>query len=267
LDSLASLGVVRKTGERFFNTKAAGEFLAAGGANDWRLGIGHHNGLWRSWSKLTDVVREGQPGPRPARDEHEMESFIGLMHQHGSARAPRLVKAIPLRGVKRMLDLGGGSGAYSIAFAKKNSNLQITLLDRPSVIALAERYTTQAGVREKFTFVEGDLTQDDFGDGFDLILISSICHQFSPEDNRELLQKAYRALVPTGRIVIHDFVLDNQRTRPLQAALFAVNMLVNTEAGNSYTVAEYNGWLKGVGFRKVRFRRLPGGSDLLLGQR
>lgn len=264
LDALASLGVVRKKGNHYFNGPVAAEFLAAGGKSDWRLGIGHHIALWESWSHLTKVVREGKPLPRTApRTPERTRSFIGLMHQHGSIRAPRLAKAVPLRGVRRMLDVGGGSGAYSIAFAMKNPDLCVTLLDVPDVLPITKENVKAAGLIGRFNFVGGDLNVTGFGSGFDLILISAICHMLSPEANEALVRKSFGALAPGGRLVIHDFVLAENRTAPANAAIFAVNMLVNTEGGNSYTVTEYRDWMKEAGFRKVDFRRLSKDSDFL----
>lgn len=267
LHALASLGLIRKKGSKFFNTQMTADFLAEGGASDWRLGIGHQIGLWKSWSDLTGVVKRGGPQARPERSEADTQAFIGLMHQHGVSRGKVLAKALDLRDVKRAIDLGGGSGAYSIAMARKNPKLHVTLFDRPEVILIAKSHVAEEGMDKNFTFVAGDLTMDDFGDGFDLALISSICHQFSPAQNEALIGKAFKSLRPGGRLAIQDFILNETRTSPMHAAIFAVNMLVNTEGGNSYTVSEYREWLQQAGFGKVTFRRLSETSDLFVAQK
>jgi ubiquinone/menaquinone biosynthesis C-methylase UbiE len=265
LDAVTALGLIRKKGGRYRNAPVASECLAADGENDWRLGIGHHLALWENWSRLTEVVREGKPLPRTLpRQEGKTRSFIGLMHRHGSARAPRLANAISLRGAFKMLDVGGGSGAYSIAFARKKRDLRVTVLDLPDVLPITREYVTEAGLIGRFDFIGGDLRTVDFGSGYDLVLISAVCHMLSPRTNRRLIGKAFAALSPGGRLLIHDFVLDENRASPPNAAIFAVNMLVNTEGGNSYTANEYRAWLKESGFRSVRFRRLSSVSDFLL---
>lgn len=265
LDALVSIGLVRKRAGSYFNTKATAEFLTEGCKNDWRLGIGHHEALWQSWSNLTHVVRKGKPTARKGpRSKAQTESFIGLMEQTGSIRAPRVARAVPLRGVDRVLDIGGGSAAYSRALVAKKPPLKVTVLDLSDVLPIARRHVKRVGMLENFTFQPGDLHQTDFGYGFDLVLISNICHMLSPAMNRALIRKSFRALTSGGKLAVHDFILNDQRTWPGSAAIFAVNMLVNTQEGNSFTEQEYRNWMKGAGFRSVEFRRLAKGSDLLL---
>jgi cyclopropane fatty-acyl-phospholipid synthase-like methyltransferase len=89
----------------------------------------------------------------------------------------------------------------------------------------------------------------------------------SPEENRDLLKRCYTALTPGGRVVVQDFILGPDKTAPKWAALFALNMLVGTQSGSSYSEEEYANWLKEVGFQDVRRIRLPGPSGLMLGTR
>ena len=102
--------------------------------------------------------------------------------------------------------------------------------------------------------------------GFDLVLLSQVTHAFGPGENRDLLRRCYRALVPSGRIVIHDFILEEDKTAPKWAALFSLNMLVGTERGASYSESEYAAWLRETGFQDVSRVRLPGLSGLIVGR-
>jgi cyclopropane fatty-acyl-phospholipid synthase-like methyltransferase len=168
-----------------------------------------------------------------------------------------------------MLDLGGGSAAYSIAFAKANAELQVDVVDQPTVLPLTEEYIRRAGLEERIHTRAGDLRKDRFGDsetgeGYDLVLLSAIAHMFSPEENRDLLRRIYRALDAGGRLVLQDFILEADKTRPMFAALFSLNMLVNTEGGASYSEAEYEEWLHEAGFRETRRVRLPGPANLMI---
>jgi cyclopropane fatty-acyl-phospholipid synthase-like methyltransferase len=166
-----------------------------------------------------------------------------------------------------MLDIGGGSGAYSIAFAKANPELRAEILDLASVVPLAQRYIDEADVAGRVVPRAGDLRAGGFGTGYDLVLISAICHMLGPEENRTLLAESFAALAPAGRVVVQDFVLDPDRTGPPQAALFALNMLVGTSNGDTYTEEEYASWLRDTGFVDIRRVNLPGPASLMIAAR
>ena len=140
------------------------------------------------------------------------------------------------------------------------------MFDQPAVLAIARRHIREAGLEERISTRVGDLRTDEFGGGYDLVLISAICHMLSEEENRNLLARAYRALAPGGRVVIQDFLLRADKTGPRTAALFSLNMLVNTQAGASYSEEEYTLWLREAGFGEVRRIPLPGPAGVLVGQ-
>src|SRR5260370_28430101 len=110
------------------------------------------------------------------------------------------------------------------------------------------------------------MLQDDFGAGYDIIMLNAICHMFSEEQNRDIFRRAQQALAPNGRLIVQDFILNPDKTGPQQATLFSLNMLVNTEAAASYTEIEYTDWMKAAGFTEVRRVNLPGPSSLMVGQ-
>ncbi len=270
LHALAALGPIRKRGETFSNTPLTREFLAEGGNHDSRLALGHYSHLLESWSHLTEVVRRGRPHPKhetPKGEEERTDRFIALMHHNASLRGPGVAAALDLRGVRNAIDLGGGSGGYSIALARRSPNLHVTMFDRPAVLVLARRYVREAGLLPRFGFQEGDLLMDAYGRNFDFALISSVAHMFSPEENIRVFRKVHRALNAGGHLVVHDFLLDDSRTSPPDATLFAVNMLVNTPGGNNYTFKDYREWIKRAGFKRVTLKRLSGPSHLIVGMK
>ncbi len=272
LNALVALELLELTDGRYANGEVAARFLAAGGPDDARMALRHNLGLWDTWSHLTAVVRSGRPAPRPAmaeRDDDWTEPFIAAMHRNAAERAPHVVAAVGAAPVRRMLDVGGGSGAYAIAFARANPSLEAAVLDLPTVLPIAERHIAEAGLEGRVTTRAGDLRRDDFGTGWDLVFLSSVCHMLGADANRELMRRAARALVPggSGRVVIQDFVLDPDRSGPRHAVLFAINMLVGTEAGSTYTEAEYTSWLEAAGLTGVRRIALPGPAHLMVGVR
>jgi cyclopropane fatty-acyl-phospholipid synthase-like methyltransferase len=184
------------------------------------------------------------------------------MHRNAAARAPLIIKAAELDGVRRMLDVGGGSGAYAIAFAGANQELRAEIFDLPTVLPIAQGHIQEAGLSERITTRSGDLRTDDFDSGFDLILLSAICHMLGPAANENLLARCFAALSPGGRDLIQDFILTPDRTSPRSAALFALNMLVGTPEGSE----EYQSWLGRAGFVDVRHVALPAPTGLMCGR-
>ena len=270
LNALVALGVLRLTGDAYANAPAAAQFFVAGAPDDARIALRHNLSLWSTWSSLTDAVREGHTALRAEmreRDDDWTVPFIAAMHRGATTRAPLVVEAVGARGVRRMLDVGGGSGAYAIAFAHADPELTAVVLDLPTVLPIAAGHIEEAGLSKRVTTRAGDLRKDDFGRDFDLVFLSSICHMLGPDGNRDLLARAARALAPGGRVVIQDFILEPDRTGPRQAVLFAINMLVGTEAGSTYTEADYAAWLTAAGLSELRRVRLRGPADLMVGTR
>jgi (2Fe-2S) ferredoxin/predicted O-methyltransferase YrrM len=270
MNALVALGLLAKQGTIFQNTDLSAKYFVAGSAEDARAATLHLVNLWRTWSTLTKCVRAGtsvSQAEGASRGAEWTQSFIAAMHRNARARAPLVVAAVGATGATRMLDVGGGSGAYSIAFAAANQNLQIDLLDLPAVIPIAQGHIEKAGLGGRIRTRAGDLLADEFGEGYDLVFVSAICHMLGIDQNRDFLKRCFAALAPRGRVVIQDFILEPDKTGPKWAALFALNMLVGTQSGNTYNEAEYSAWLTEAGFEDVRQVRLPGPSNLIVGTR
>jgi len=268
LNALVAMGALRKRDGIFHNTPATARFFVAGSPDDSRDATLHTVHLWDRWSTLTACVRAGtsvtyQEGAERPRDW--TQAFIAAMHRNALGRAPLVVQAVGTDGVERMLDVGGGSAAYSIAFARTNEKLRAEVLDLAAVIPIAESHIEKAGLAGRVKTRVGDLRRDRLGEGYNLVFVSAICHMLSPEENQDLLKRCHETLVARGRIVIQDFILEPDKTAPKSAALFALNMLVGTQAGSSYSVPEYAAWLDNAGFRELRRIRLPGPTSLIVG--
>ena len=270
MNALVAMGWLKKQAGVFSNSSFSERYFVAGSPDDWRAATLHLAHLWRAWSTLTKCVRAGTTvihEEAAERGEEWTRAFIAAMHRNARARAPLVVEAVGIEGVTRMLDVGGGSAAYSIAFASASKNLRVDLLDLAEVLPIAQGHIEKAGLAGRIRTREGDLCADKFGEGFDLVLVSAICHMLGVSENQDLLKRCFEALDRKGRVVIQDFILDPDRTAPKSATLFALNMLVGTRAGNTYTEAEYTGWLRAAGFKEVQHVRLPGPSGLIIGRR
>jgi (2Fe-2S) ferredoxin/2-polyprenyl-3-methyl-5-hydroxy-6-metoxy-1,4-benzoquinol methylase len=270
LNALVAMGWLTKQGAIFTNSPSSARYFVAGSDDDSRVATMHLVHLWRTWSTLTECVRGGTSVSRQEvaeRGEEWTRAFIAAMHRNARARAPLVVGAVGTEGVTRLLDVGGGSGAYSIAFARAKDDLEVDLLDLAKVIPIAQGHIESAGLAARIRMRSGDLRTDRFEEGYDLVFVSAICHMLSGDENRDLVRRCFAALAPKGRLVIQDFILEPDRTAPKSAALFALNMLVGTEGGSTYTEAEYAAWLKEAGFQDVRHVRLVGPSGLIVGRR
>jgi cyclopropane fatty-acyl-phospholipid synthase-like methyltransferase len=189
------------------------------------------------------------------------------MHRNAALRAPMVVRAVGVEGVARLIDIGGGSGAYAMAFAQASPTLHADVFDLATVVPIAMGHVAAAGLSGRIHTRVGDLRADAFGAGYDLALLSAICHMLGPEENRDLLRRVFSALSVGGRVVIQDHVMGPEKTSPRAGALFAVNMLVGTPRGATYTEAEYRAWLGEAGFGDVQRLGLAGPNDLIVGHR
>jgi SAM-dependent methyltransferase len=249
LDALAAVGLLTKVGETYRCEESVRPWLVENTPHTILPMVLHAVNLWTRWSNLTTIVAGAQVAERSGDDW--LRSFIGAMHVVGAPQADRIVAQINPAKARQLLDVGGASGTYTLAFLRAVPEMQATLFDRLEVVEMARERLETAGVLDRVRLVAGDFYVDPLPGGHDLALISAIIHQNSPEQNEALFTKVLHALQPGGRIVIRDHVLGPDRTTPRSAAIFAVNMLTGTSGGNCYTFEEIREGLNRAGFQRV----------------
>ena len=250
LDALTGIGLVRKSRDGKYRNAQISETCLVKGTRLYQGDIIRHaSSMWENFSALDEVVRTG----RPAGRGKDHESFILGMHNLTVLRAAVLIKAVGLKDIKTMLDLGGGPGTNAIAFSKQG--IKATIFDLPETIAIARKVARREGVKD-LGFIAGNFQTDSIGTGYDLILISQIFHAFSVEENIALLGKCRNALNPGGRVVVQEFPINDALTAPPQSALFSVNMLVATPSGRCYSPREMKKWMKETGYRDIAVKNL-----------
>lgn len=262
LNVMVAMGFATKEGDVFRATPEIAAALAGDAPDTMRTAMLHAVHMWDRWHTLTRAVRAGTSVYEGKRSPQQTEAFIAAMDRGGDERAPGVADALDLSTRTRVLDVGGGSGAYSIAFARANPSLRCVVFDLEAVTAIAKRHINAAGLADRITTRVGDFHSDDFGTGYDVVFLSQILHMLGPDDCVRLLEKSRAALVRGGEVVIQDFVLDDAKTSPRRGALFALNMLVATKAGNAYSGLEFRAWLEEAGFAEVRvvpMKELPTG--------
>jgi len=267
LNALCALGLVKKSSGRFRNARVSRECLVEGGAR-FMANLAHSASQWQSWSTLSDAVRLGtavRARPAARGDEQRRRGFITAMHARARLQAPRVVRLLDLSNVHRCLDIGAGSGAYAMALVRASDSLRATAYDLPEILPLTREYVRREGLQGRIDFRAGDFHRGGFGSGYDLVLLSAIVHMNDEVQNRRLVARAAAALNRGGQLVVQDFIMSPDRTRPAAGALFALNMLVSTAHGDSYTAAEIGSWMRTAGLRRIRRIGTPFEASLLVG--
>jgi SAM-dependent methyltransferase len=254
LNALAAMGLLEKSGDEFSNTAAGRSYLVKTAPGYIGHMILHHHNLMASWARLNQGVLSGKP-VRPqvshSDDATQRENFLMGMFNNSMLLAPQIVDLVDLADRRQLLDLGGGPGTYSIQFCLKNPQLKATVFDLPTTRPFAEKTIARFDVAGRVAFASGDYNVDAIAGSYDVVWLSHILHAEGPASCRKLLSKAVRALSPGGRILVHDFFLDDSMAAPLFPALFALNMLLATESGRSYTENQVIEMLAGCGVKEI----------------
>jgi len=258
-DAMASMSLLTKEAGRYDLAGGIADLLTESGRGSVLAMVRHLANCLRSWSQLAEVVRTGRRAERTASvlgAEADMGSFIEAMHEISRPIAEKLIAAIGPPAFEHLLDLGGGPGTWTIAFLRAAPSAKATLFDLPAAMPIAQRHVAEAGLEDRVTLVAGDFEQDPpLPVGADLAWVSAIVHMNSRQENRDLFAKVRAALADGGRVLIRDVLMDASRTGPAEGAMFAVNMLVNTPGGTSYTFEELRDDLLASGFAEPRLLR------------
>lgn len=268
LNALTALGLLAKGNERYAATPSATRFLARTSPDYLGHIILHHHHLMASWLHLADGVRNGRPVREQLShtdEETVRESFEMGMFNLAMLAAPLIVPHIDLSGRRRLLDLGGGPGTYAIHFCLHNPELTALVYDLPSTRPFAEITIARFGLANRIEFTDGDFIEGDIDGRYDVAWLSHILHAEGPEECALILRKTAAALEPGGMVLVQEFILDDTRDVPLFPALFSLNMLLGTTAGQSYSQEELTAMLKAAGFTDVRRipLELPNGAGVM----
>lgn len=256
MDALVALEVLQKENSQYHIISELKAALSLG-PESVLPSLRHRMHLWNTWSKLTIKVREGQDASLPydyeqgERPAEQVADFIGAMEIAARHQAGPTVDVLELDGVATLLDIGGGPAVYAEHFTRSHPEMSVWVLDLDEVCALAANRLESNPLAERINFIGGEarsvadekVLDPVEGKGYDAVFMSNLIHSMSPEQIQQLLGRSLGWLAPGGQLIIKDFLLDESRTQPSGAAVFAINMLVNTPGGNSYTWSECRQWL------------------------
>lgn len=260
LDALVSSALLHKSENRYSNREENFNYLCREGKDYKGSTLDHMIKMRDMWLKLPEAVKRGTT---PRKKEESLvtnrernRSFILAMKEIGTPNAKIIAQNLDLSSYKKLLDLGGGPGSYSMELLKKNPQLSAVIVDLPLTLEVAKEVIEEEGMDNRISLKEGDFFNDpqcNLGSGYDAAIISNVLHIEGEEINRQVLRHVYKAMQSPGIIIIHESIIDEDRTSPTDRAMFALNMLVHTERGNCYTFNEMKSWLEEAGFKEVTF--------------
>ena len=253
LDTLVHLKFLTRKHDKYLCVKKFKPYLSP--KEDDYIGdrLKHDLTVLKNWCQLPGVIKTGLPARREKRSEKEQRDFVLSMANSTQFGVVDFFNRIDLSKCKTFFDIGGGSGTNSIFAIHNYPHLKVYNFDLPETIKIAREYLKQFHYHDAVKLVEGDYLKNDFGKDYDAMLLSNIIHSHSEADILKLFRKAYKSCSKTGRLIVKDFFINDSRVEPEKAVLFAVNMLVNTEAGNTYSVKQVNALLKKAGFKRTKY--------------
>ena len=265
LNALAAMGVLNMNKNLFRNTPVTYKYFCAT-SPDFRVGTimlkMDSRGEYENFSKIIKKGRnhkefEGEEDPKFRK------LFTYAMHERSQFSADKVADTISKKKIGKLLDLGCGPGSYSAAILKKEKTATATLMDRTAAIKVARKICKTQAAYNRLHFVSGDLFDDEFGEGYDTVLLSNIIHIYNARENKTIFKKINKALKKGGRFVLYDLFLNNSKTEPCDAALFAITMLLYTKTGKSYAFGEVGSLLRNAGFARIKKNKIGEGSSII----
>jgi len=260
LDACVALGLLEKEGGLYRNSPEAAIFLVPGSPADLSGAIRYNRDVYGAWGRLEEMARSGRPVERPeahlGEDKERTRTFVMAMHGRALGIGRAVVPLLGLEGRKRVLDVGGGPGTYSVLIAEAFPQAACVVVDLPEVVAISDELIAAAGLAGRVRTMAGDYHSIRFPGANDAVLFFGVLHQEGPEAIRGLLKRAYEALAPGGAVYILDMMTDATRTRPKFSALFGVNMALTAADGWVFSDEDLAGWLAEAGFRDFSTRPL-----------
>lgn len=261
LDACVAASLLSKTGDIYRNAPEANAFLVPGSPADLSGAIRYNRDVYNAWGKLAEMVRSGRPVERPelhlGEDPERTRTFVLAMHSRALAIGQAVLPHLDLTGQRRLLDIGGGPGTYSMLIARAFPEIKCTVLDLPEIVRIADELIAQSEMQGRIQTLAGDYHKARFPGENDVVIFFGVLHQEDPAEIRDLLRRAHAALVPGGSIYVLDMMTDSTHTQPKFSALFALNMALTTPHGWVFSEDELKVWLAEAGFQGFHCRPLP----------
>ena len=258
-DTCVSVGLLQRADGVVRTTAAADRYLSSSSEYSLRHYALDERWCWGGWGRLVEALRTDAPTLEQDEDGYHTfpaDFFLDFLHGHSLAMAERLASAVDLADVRRIMDVGGGSGAVSIALTRAFPSLTAVVVDQEPVLVKTREHIARAGLADRIDTQALNVFADPLPLSCDAAVIANFLHDFSPERAAAVLRSAHDALPSGGRLVVMEIAPDDDRSGPPLPAVFTVTMIVNTEGGMAYTRAELKDMLQAAGFAFEREHRL-----------
>ena len=258
LTALKSLGLVVEREGRFANAPATAKFLVEGAPGDFRDYVRLVNGAfgYEAFRHLTPALRGERIFPEKGFYEGMIysagiggEAFSSAQHSGSLGPARLMARRVSLGDRKRLLDVGGGSGAYTFAFCAANPQLDATILDFPQTVETARRYAQEAGLTDRVAHLPGNAITTEWPAGHDVVLMSYVWSAVGGADIAVLARRAFEALPSGGLVLVHDFMVDDADAHPPFAAWYLLGSVFDNPNAVRLTPAFIEDALRQAGFR------------------
>lgn len=266
-DAMVALGLLKREGDTYRNSETADAFLAGRSPADLRPVLRLWDKIsYPAWQELAGALARGPSKEVFELDDQLQEVVAAGIAAHAAGPATALAKAFDFSVHRRLLDVGGGIGLWSIAAVEEHPRLEAAILELPAVAELARRRVAEAGLGSRIGVISGDAMTGPLPSGYDLFLLANVVAYWSPEENRSLLQRVRDAAEADSRLLAVDFWTNATHTEPLIAALMAGEFAVHLRHGNVYSIDEVRSWLEDTGWRFVEHAPLVHGQSVVVAE-
>jgi ubiquinone/menaquinone biosynthesis C-methylase UbiE len=266
-DAMVALGLLEASDGTYRNSPVAAAFLAGPGPGDLRPFLRFWDKIsYPAWTQLADALASGPP-----QEIFELGDGLQQVASEGieavtAGPAAALPAAFDFGPHQRLLDIGGGTGSWSIAIARHHPHIQAAVLDVPATAERARSNVAAAGLASRISVIAGDAMAGELPAGYGVFLIANLIHYFSPEQSQDLLRRVRRAARPGSALLLADFWTNPARTEPRHAALMAGEFAIHVRTGDVYNADEARAWLDRTGWRFTAHRPLAGPQSLIIAE-
>ena len=269
LAALCSMKLLERTTGKYANTKISLRFLVKSKPEYMDI-MGYNSYVWDKWSNLTESIRSGKAVDFTKIRDYDadtLEAFINMVQWRANLLAPEVARLVDVKDVNNFLDLSSGVGDYAVGFKHKNPAMNASIYIYPEIEKYVVKNLEEERLKDKINILSGDYKNDDIGSGYDMVFLSFVMHHDSIWENINLARKIYDSLKPGGKIVVQDYFVSDDRISPEHNALFALEMLCNSDSGDTFTGSDMWIILKEAWFNNVEKFETNYGTSIVIASR